>query len=713
MMQVGLYRISSLAKGQPSEPLSRVYVHGASLEKAIPHGYYTHLVPKKIQGSDGVTRIYWVNPDPGKPQKLRLVHHAKGGETTAHHAEIKAARGIEEKDLVRYSEGDIVEITAGVGTKGKQGIYRGSLASDKNATPRVSIAIDDPKTGKMKSVTANVNNIRLVSRASNESKEKIGRSTVEVKTAKGTTTLVDKADYKKYYEGRAPKETPKEKLDKFVSAVQDGGVYERVSDGRRIVVTMQHPDSDGITYQNLGLPGKPRPKKIHIASRKSLEKRLKSGEFKRVSIPQTPKLAGNDKTRDIEAGGMLERGEIVFDANGQPQFRDKAAQQYAIEAIFENWDLIGVRTREELKRWPLVQGDDVQGVDFIEGLVKAVASYNPFQGALPGRLGATARAYARAKAWSANQKNMVTVAAESEADEGAREAAGGSGAGTVPLDRVTDEDSLTEYSTSPISVTDAIDLMEGLRDELDLLQWLYEDEGVVEALSRWTGLGRFEADYTRKEAAAAMEGLLANPKDGTRYAANTIETNFMPLFIRDLKEQIDTESSKYPEFKSTLIKDLRLRDKIHRKRQLADTGEKPYSTGALSAEAKHAAEADTVLAEEKAGRKALAGRLRAVGVKPEDVRKMTDVVEGIMTGHIAHTQYRKYIPREYVHAMDTLFRPLKVSHDVGEVMRLAGKKSAPAKLNRFKISEHWEMGKSVALETMALSGELDAALENL
>jgi hypothetical protein len=195
------------------------------------HSYFTHLVPVKKVGKDGVRRTYWVNPSElkkkpnprTKKHKLTMIDHLEGGEKDDHLNAIKAKHDIDPKDVSHFHLGDKVKIlvppAAQKHMKGEEVVYRGSLTRSKTGTPMVSVAYKDKRTGKRKLFNVNVNNIEKTGDATKETKKIVSKG-VEKTDIHGDTVLVDGKKKTK-----TKKETSKEAISREETKIEAGSAY--------------------------------------------------------------------------------------------------------------------------------------------------------------------------------------------------------------------------------------------------------------------------------------------------------------------------------------------------------------------------------------------------------------------------------------------------------------------------------------------------------
>lgn len=635
------------------------------LEKAgFKHGYYTHLVPKKIRGKDGVERIYWVSPDAGKKQKLSRVLHFNDGEERDHHTEIATSHEIDKDAMLRFSAGDKVATTHGK-DKGREGIFRASMKGD---APRVSVAFLNPKTGKYSAETHNVNHIKLVHRANDDTSKVVERKTVETTNLLGETTLVDRDDYDRYYGPRSAPgyETQQEKIDKIATTPVTGGVYER-PDGRRLAigpaVTM-----GGVTRYDVTLttPGA-KPKTGSIEESK-LTEQLKASGYRRLpakaihapkkyvvptAVEETapdgtkttktvwapPKLGKDGEPVDDTGGkwvkddggkplsAALERGELhakghfAFNPAGR-RILTPEDQVLAVQILAEHWTNLERVAAVAAGRYPSVAHEEVTASDISEALISAVASYEPLLDVngwgISHRLQKQAKGSAKRLAMQIHEREMSMVR-----DDWADDSVDSKPA--TPMDKAALEewgDTNDIIASAFISKHDAMVLDEGLRDEADLMSWLYGDEKILDIMKKWTGVGVFEASLNKKEAAEALVGYVYNPATMKPYALSTIETVLLPKELERITAAFKAEGKIDPTFLHTLKQDITLRANLTRKRKYGEIHPKDVSVVRAKAEE----------VKKPSDRANFAADLIRRGVPMADVPLVIQVADRILSG---------------------------------------------------------------------------------
>ena len=612
------------------------------LEKAgFKHGYYTHLVPKKVRGKDGVERIHWVNPDPGKKAKLSRITHFSEGKPENHKDDIKRDHEIKDEDMVRFSEGDKVEGTKGK-HKGLQGVLRGPVAGP---TPRVSVAFHNAKTDKHEAKILNVNDIKLVHRADDATKKVIERKTVEVTNIKGETILVDRSDYEKYYKDREKRKSPKQNVEDIAKEVIVGGTYQR-PDGRSIVITSSKKMLGKETF-NLEIRASKdaKPTKGKDIDSDRLKRIVEKQGYKRVPRAALLKAAGgidpkNNKPFSIqlETGELHEKGAFQYDAAG---YRVASTEDEVIarNILAEHWVYLQRVVASRVMKYPAVSEGDITPADIMDGLIKGITTYEPLLdtgGGIKGRLEQYADAYAKSEAVKIQERENSTVRDDFADDTDTKIDP------TSAVDKGLVKEVLGDtndiIASAFISKEDAILLDEGLTDETDMMQWLYENEQVIDIMKRWTGLGEFESTLTKKEAAAELfaTGLVKNPSTGEPYKASSIEVNILPKELIRIKEAFEDEAAVYPDFMATLKKDRNLRQKLSRNRKI------------LPAHPKDAQVMKVTLDEVKkpASRAKFAAKIKSLGVPLNRVGAVMQLADRILAGRSVPTSYAAQLPRD-------------------------------------------------------------------
>ena len=616
------------------------------LEKAaFGHGYYTHLVPKKIRGKDGVERIHWVNPDPGSKVKLKRVSHHRDGVEADHHKEIQATQEIDKKDLLRFSQGDKVVMTWGR-EKGREGVFRGAIAGP---SPRVSIAFLNPKTKKHEAKVVNVNHIKLVHRADAETKKVIERKTVETTNLKGETILVDREDYEKYYKDRDKQKTTQARVAEEATRLAVGGAYAR-PDGRVLLIESKKAVGAAVNYDvTVLLPdGKKKGRATVDASR--LSALVNEQKFERV-----PRAAALKKRKvyddatgtwtayksetpysdDLESGALHAKGHFAYSAAGV-RVASKEDQAVARKILVEHWPSLEKTVAVRVAKYSAVSDGDVTPADILDGLVGAVASYEPLldkAAGIAGRLRAYADSYAKNEAEKIHEREMTLVRDDFVNDSDTKVDP------TPAVDKAAVKEALGDtndiIASAFVSKHDAIALEEGLADEADMMSWLYEDKKILDIMQRWTGLGVYESTISKKEAAAELAGFAYNPKTMKPYAVSTIETILLPQELERIKTAFKAEGMAYPEFMHTLKGDVSLRNKLHRNRQAAPLHPKDESVAKVVREK----------IEAPAGNSEFAGHLIRNGVPLKYVPAVVQLGHRILTGNSVFTEYAKQLPR--------------------------------------------------------------------
>jgi hypothetical protein len=648
----------------------------------MQHGYYTHLIPKKIRGKDGVERIHWINPDPTKAPKLRLVEHHNVGKENEHLKGIEREHGIESKDLVRYGAGDKVEVVDKAG-KASEGIFRGSVASESNMTPRVSVAVKSPKTDKWQARTVNVNDIRLVHRATEETKAAIKKKTIEVETRSGGLTRVDTADYEKYYADASERniETPEEQHELLNATVALGSVYTRLSDGIRWRVDEIRSKTDSepskVLLQAMN-PAKDMAdsKRRMTVQADAFKRALIDGQFRREPGNTHADLKTQPLSAALERGLFLNGGDYVaynkgvhpdpaggpaeivytpetrttapqvkFDENGKFQWvNPEEGRKLAGQIIAENLKAVKSAAYNAAARYSNVSKLDAEGMlgEVYEPLLGAILTYEPLIGdsatGIEGRLRTYAGAYARDYARAIHDRKVLE-----DQDWGSEEDGPTLASYDKEPDAYSEEQSLV--AAPFVHSQDAMVLEEGLKDEADLLDWLYGNSYTATVMSKWMGLGKFEATLTKKEAAQALYGHLVHEKTRLPVALSTIETEYLPKQRERIISALKVEAYNDPNFEATMALNLRLRDSMRQKRANKEdeifVADKPILEEA----------AEGYNGEPKVKAK-VAAELIKLGVGLKDSPRMVQVVDQIFTGHLRPSEYALEIPKKYVSAVD-------------------------------------------------------------
>lgn len=620
------------------------------LEKAaFKHGYYTHLVPKKVVGKDGVERIHWVNPDKDKKTKLARVSHHREGTEAEHHAEINQKHVIDPKDLQRFSEGDKVVVSWGA-DKGREGVFRGDLAGP---SPRVSVALFNPKTGKHDAKTMNVNHIKLVHRADEETKKVVERKTVEVTNLKGETILVDRGDFEKYYKDRDKKKTVQERVAEEARRLVVGGVYRR-PDGRMIGVESSLKVGSLTRYSIRVVDRRKKADKSGKVDEGRLQAILDEQKYERVPRPMITKEAKtfdeddgtwkkwvSDKplSADLESGELHRKGHFGYDSKTGMRVPTEADEDIARKILAEHWSMLERTVSNRVAKYSTVPDGEISPADIIDGLTKAVASYEPLLdtgGGIEGRLRQYADSYARSEAEKIHERETATVRDDLVREDGDTTDA--------PITSAVDKAAVKEMlgdlndimASAFVSKQDAMILEEGLADEADMMSWLYGDEKILDVMKRWTGIGVFESTITKKEAAAELTGLAYNPATMEPYATSTIETLLLPRELDRITEAFKNEGMVYPEFMATLKKDVNLRNKLARNRKIVPVHPKDEKVIAVVREK----------VKESKGRAIYAAQLIRRGVSPRYAPVVMQLGDRIMAGRSVPDDYAKQLPRE-------------------------------------------------------------------
>ena len=611
------------------------------LEKAgFKHGYYTNLVPQKIMGKDGVVRIHWVNPDKGKKEKLSRVFQSRDGTETEHHAEIKKDHAIDSAALVRFSAGDKVVGLRG-GDKGREGVLRSNLAG---VSPRVTVAFHNPATDKHEAKVMNVNHIALVHRANPDTEKLIARKTVEVTDINGKKQLLNKDRYAAFLEKKlSPDKTPKERAEEAANTFAIGNIY-RSSPGAILEIIGEGGSGEEKRFILNIHELKPGKKKTHSksVSQKKLEYLLDTKAIARVPSgvlrAEANRLAGVKPTKPLstalELGDLHQKGHFAFDVNGK---RVSSAEDDALarQILAENWTRLENAVAAVASKYKGVPEGEITASTILDGLSKGVVSYDPMldkTGGLSGRLDRYAEAYAKSECEKAQLRSQLLVSASNPSDEGVTP-------GSLMLDAAIAkeaEDESAELRIPPfISAPDTILLTEGLNDEADLMSWLYGSDDIRDIMMRWTGLGKFEADLTAKEAAAALSGLAYNPKTMEPYTASGIETWLLPNEKKRIIAAFQEEGKQYPEFRHTMESNVKLRDKVRASRKMVAADAKDFPTIAET----HAE------IKAPAGRAKMAADLVRLGIPMNDAHYAMDLADRILSGAgVAMDEYAKRLP---------------------------------------------------------------------
>ena len=614
------------------------------LEKAaFKHGYYSHLVPKKITGSDGVERIHWVNPDKDKKVKLTRVTHFRDGSEAEHVKEIQKDHIIEPKELTRFSEGDKVVVSYGK-EKGQEGVLRGVLAGP---SPRVSVAFLNPKTSKHEARTLNVNHIKLVHRANDETKKVIERKTVEVTNIKGETILVDRGDYEKYYKDRERKKTPQERVAEAATRLEVGGTYKN-SKGQIFHVQYAKKIGDKIEYTvKIFTPGRAKIK-IRQVSESTLATAIKDKGYERVprvTIVKEAKVFDEDTatwkkyvtdkplSAELESGDLHKKGHFPYEDG----FRSMtpADEELGRKILAEHWTAIERTVTNEIAKYNVSEGE-VTGADIIDPLTKAVASYEPLLdkgGGIEGRLRKYAKSFARSEAEKIHEREMSTVRETAPADSD-------SPTPISPMDKAAVEEALGNLddiiASAFVSKHDAMVLDEGLKDESDMMSWLYGDEKILDVMKRWTGIGEFESTLNKKEAAEELAGYAYNPATMEPYSKSTIESYLLPKELVRIIDAFKAEGMGYPDFMQTLKTDVNLRNKLKRNRKIAPVHPKDESVIKVVRD----------MTKKPEGRAGFAAQLIKLGLPPRHVAPVMQLADRILAGVSVPEDYPKQLPRE-------------------------------------------------------------------
>ena len=609
----------------------------------------TDIIPiwcrKKFGGKDGVERIHWVNPDPGSKVKLKRVSQHRDWSEADHHKEIERTQEIDKKDLQRFSRGDKVVMTWGK-DKGREGVFRGALAGP---SPRVSVALLNTKTGKHEAKVINVNRIKLVHRADAETKKLIERKTVETTNLKGETILVDREDYEKYYKDRDKMKTMQERVAEEATRLAPGGTYRNPS-GKIIQIDAQTTIGTSVEY-DVSVFG-PDGKKKGKVDESHLLASMKKQKFER--IPKAASLVNqkvfDDATKKwekydavnplsfkLETGALHAEGRFPYTAAGvrAPSGDD---EMIARKILAEHWPMLEKTVAALIARYPAVSEGDVTPADIIDGLVKAVVSYEPLLdkgSGVRGRLQDYARAYATSEAEKIHEREMTLVRDDFVSDD--------SGTATDPtsaVDKPTVKEALGDVqdviASAFVSKQEAMNLEAGLADEADMMSWLYGDEKILDIMKRWTGLGVYESTLNKKEAATALTGIAYDPKTNKPYATSTIETVLLPQELERIKNAFKTEGIAYPEFMHTLKGDANLRNKLHRKRVLAPIYPKDERIAKDLSEKIKTPEENSIYA----------AHMIRHGVPLKFVPAVVHLGQRILSGQSVPSDYKNTLPRE-------------------------------------------------------------------
>ena len=651
------------------------------LEKAIKHAYFSHLVPVRKRGVDGVTRTYWVNPDPkklkktkSKKSKLQVVSAHNDGTHDEHRAEILKDHEIDfDKDVTSLHHGDVVKLTKDkAGLKpGTEGIFDGLYVRGVNKTPTISVKVKNAK-GDYVSKQVNVNAVELVKRGNSDTRDKI------TKPAAASRVPATSA------------ETNQQRHERLGKEVVPGGIYIRNSDGQQIFTSAIVGDKIKVTVLSAKGKGKEgyvetskiqgllnackytRMIKPKTALYESSMAPVKDASGNTVTDPATGKpkmviqkrLTPNLASRMLESGEFHRQGVVKYDSAG----KGNVDQDSARKIIVEQWPTIDAAVGTAVSKYDGVDQSDIDVSDIIRAATNAINTFEPY---MNNDVQPWIRQYvydkANKKAQSLHDmRRLKTALAPVDGD------------GASPVSRIP-----TNSSGEPISdiasggfntALDSIILGEGIEEEADFLAWHIDNPEVAAVVGDWLGLGAREQTYNRKEAAAALVGIMKNPATGEAYSQSSIERMLTEIKTK-LVGELRNEFHKYPEFQRDLGRNLRLRNKIANKREVsADVPIKVRS----------------ILDKHDGGRKSkaeIAAKLIHAGVPMSEAPDLVDITERIIRGDISPMDYHKIIPERHQE---------RVQMALDRILNIKGPEARGKLPERFRIYEAVKRGKRIA-----------------
>ena len=632
------------------------------------HAYFTHLVPVKKTGKDGIRRTYWVNPSEMKKKpsprtkkhKLTMIDHLENGNKDDHLSSIKTKHDIDSKDVSHFHAGDKVKVliapAAQKDLKGKEVFFRGSLTRSKTSTPMVSVVHKDEKTGKKKLFNVNINNVEKTSDATEETKAIVSKGTQKT-NIKGETILTD--GKKK----RAKKETSKEAIEREENLIETGSSFQNKA-GQQFMITKVF-DSGLIKITALKPKGKFKwrlKKKETVVQERTFKTWIKREGIRRMP-PKKSLKAKDSFSYPLEAGLAHINGLIVYNEAGKAKWADTAeAKKYANDLMTENMGVVDAAIVRINKKYSLVDSLDFSAGDFWETCKDNMAQYNPYKGNSAG--GVTSRmnmfldGSINDKMKRVQEERMINQSIETDAYDSEA-----TPVEKVPLEAIT---TTTIPGGGYVNITHQMALEEGLSDERDVLDYYFGVPLISDFIQRWLGLGRFEADLTTDEVSKMLVGMIYNDKGTKLISAGTIKTEYLPKTKKDLMSWLRARSKTLPELEHTISQNVRLRNTIKSKKEYSDS--KDDIPPIVKRKMKRA---KTVYDGGKKGRAILAARLITHGIDHKKVGHYVEVVEKILNA--------KMVPEEYPKEV-TLKDSNAIESTLASIYKLKGTKDLPRRL---------------------------------
>ncbi|MBI9086811.1 MAG: hypothetical protein JEZ11_24655 [Desulfobacterales bacterium] len=622
-----------LETAQPEEPL----------EKALfKHAYYSHLVPTVILGKDGIKRIHWVNPDKGKP-KMNLVGHFHEGERTDHHTQLTTDNVIDLNHVTHFASGDKVRIKSGK-YKGQVGIFTGSYSTTGNVSPRTSIKFPDASGIWKTANPISASNLELVHRATDQTKDAIAPKSVATVNRFGQPTVVSKT-YLATKKDTGPVESAQARHERMGRELTPGIMFARASDGAKVLI---HSEAlDGKLHLKL-IDASPKAKKEGFIEKTHFQKLVDAGTYHRVGISPHAPGTTHQKSRMLETGELHHNGSVTYDQYGRPTLK----HEVLMAIIFENWANVKRTISLVTAAFPTVDESELSGVDMMDQIQNAVNTFEPYHDTpVSQRIHFYVKDAAKKKASQMHEINKLRVRRDQGDDDTSSDG----------LDKInTDDDSPTNEldlgGGGFVNKLDALTFDDILEDEADMVRWVAGNDEFADVVMRMTGLGVREATITKDEAAKELFGKMVNSA-GIPLTLNSIR-NKLTRFYNTLVDEFRAEIQKDPTFEHTLRLSIQMRDKMHRKRDIIESGDlKTMKAVAKKFDGGRNARGD------------IAAMLIKHGADVASTGNLVKMTEDILSGTIKPVEYSRVIQSE-AHAQalqDTLKEMIKASTATGSV----------------------------------------------